>query len=117
MPLIKKIALLILINSLFFLVITQDFKTSLALIYGLLVALLVNVQSYRIIEKSVTKIYKGGNFALASLLLGEVTKFIFLWALLFIGYKGLGLAIKEMIFTFVFYYLFFTFYNLVQKRH
>lgn len=117
MVLIKKIALLVVINGLFFLAITQDYKSSFALLYGLLIAILLNFQSYRVIEKSINRVYRGGNFALASLLFGEAMKFVFLWALLLIGYKGLGLAIKEMIVTFVFYYLFFTIYNLVQKRH
>jgi hypothetical protein len=117
MGLIKKITLLIIVNSVFFLTLTEDLVRSLALLYGLFIALFLNFQSYRSIEKSINKVYQGGGYALTSLLIGEVMKFVFLWAMLFIGYKGFGFPVKEMIFTFVFYYLFFIILNLIQKRH
>ncbi len=110
-------SLFVIFGSLLFFWKTNDFHRTLGMLYGLIIAVMLNLQSYRLIERSVNKIRKGANVTLFSLLAGEAMKFVFLWAMLVIGYKGLHLPAKEMLFSFIFYYLCFIVLNVLPEGH
>ena len=84
-----------------------DFKIErvLAIFYGFAIVVLVNIQSARLVDKALGRISSGAGFVLARFILGELLKFFLLGAMLIIGIKGLELPVKEMLFSFIFFYL------------